>query len=76
LAGDPPADEREEDEMSETETEAVTCLFPGCENPAVPPPKHGGPPPRYCEDENHNAGTTYAALNKDKDPAADGEAAG
>ena len=24
--------------MSETETDTVICLYPGCERPAVPPP--------------------------------------
>ena len=51
--------------MSET-TETVTCLYPGCENAAVPPPKHGGPPPRYCEIEEHNASTTFQELQKQK----------
>jgi hypothetical protein len=59
-----PADEREEDDMSETET--VTCLYPGCDRPAVPPPKHGGPPPRYCDIEEHNASSTYQALKADE----------
>jgi hypothetical protein len=68
LVGDPPADEREEDEMSETETpaEPVICLYPGCDREAVPPPKHGGPPPRYCDDEEHNASSTYQALQAQK----------
>jgi hypothetical protein len=61
--------------MSDGETtETVTCLYPGCENPAVPPPKHGGPPPRYCELEEHNASTTFQALQKQKDAEGGGEA--
>lgn len=58
--------------MSETETESetVTCLYPGCENPAVPPPKHGGPPPRYCENEEHNASSTFQAQKKLDEEAA------
>ena len=51
--------------MSET-TETVTCLYPGCDRPAVPPPKHGGPPPRYCDNEDHNASSTYQALQAQK----------
>jgi len=58
--------------MSET-TETVTCLYPGCENPAVAPPKHGGPPPRYCELEEHNANTTFQAL-KEQEAKAGGAA--
>lgn len=52
--------------MSETETETVTCLYPGCDQPAVAPPKHGGPPPRYCENEDHNASSTFQALQAAK----------
>ena len=48
--------------MSETETETVICLYPGCGREAVPPPKHGGPAPRYCDIEEHNASTTFQAL--------------
>ena len=56
--------------MSETETETaaeeetVTCLYPGCDRPAAPKHKHGGPPPRYCEDETHNASSAYEALKE------------
>jgi hypothetical protein len=57
--------------MSETEgeTETVICLYPGCDREAVPAPKHGGPPPRYCDDEEHNASSTFQALQKDKGEA-------
>lgn len=58
--------------MSETTEETVICLFPGCERPAVAPPKHGGPPPRYCDIEQHNASSTYQALQAQKE--GDGEA--
>lgn len=60
--------------MSETET--VICLYPGCERPAVPPPKHGGPPPRYCDIEEHNASSTYQALQAQKAAAESDEDAG
>jgi hypothetical protein len=59
--------------MTETEidsqAEKVICLFPGCEREAVPPPKvdvpgRGGPHPRYCENEEHNASSTYQELKR------------
>jgi predicted sulfurtransferase len=65
-------DEREEISMSETET--VICLYPGCESPAVPPPKHGGPPPRYCEDETHNAHSTYKKLQEQEAEGSEADA--
>lgn len=49
-------------ETGEARTETVICLYPGCEEPAVPMHKHGGPPPRYCANEDHNAGSTFLAL--------------
>jgi len=52
--------------MSETETEAPTCLYPGCDRPAVPPPKGGGPHPRYCDNEDHNASSTFQAMQAQK----------
>ncbi|MDX6707008.1 MAG: hypothetical protein QOI48_2854 [Solirubrobacteraceae bacterium] len=64
--------------MSDTDTktksepipgEKVICLYPGCEREAVPPPKTAvegrtGPPPRYCDIEEHNASTTYQELQR------------
>jgi hypothetical protein len=41
--------------MSETETTNETCIFPGCERPAVPPHPLGGPQPAFCDLEEHNA---------------------
>jgi hypothetical protein len=32
-----------------------TCIYPGCERPAVPPHPLGGPQPSFCELEEHNA---------------------
>jgi hypothetical protein len=68
--GSPPTYEREEDKMSETET--MTCMYPGCERPAVDPPKHGGPPPRYCEDETHHASSAYQAMKAEGKTIGDG----
>jgi hypothetical protein len=42
-----------EREMSEPPLK--TCIYPGCERPAVPPHPLGGPQPSFCELEEHNA---------------------
>ena len=39
--------------MSPTETK--TCIYPGCERPAVPANPLGGPQPSFCDLEEHNA---------------------
>ena len=36
-----------------------TCIFPGCERPAVPPHPMGGPQPSFCDLEEHNALTAH-----------------
>ena len=60
------------------EGETVICLYPGCENEAVDPPRKDnhksrqGPPPRYCADEAHNAASTFQALKKAEAEAAAG----
>ncbi|MBV9918219.1 MAG: hypothetical protein JO153_17090 [Solirubrobacterales bacterium] len=36
-----------------------TCIYPGCEKPAVPPHPLGGPQPSFCELEEHNALTAH-----------------
>jgi hypothetical protein len=36
-----------------------TCIYPGCERPAVPPHPLGGPQPSFCELEEHNALSAY-----------------
>ena len=51
------------------QTERGTCLFPGCTNLAVPGPKPAangrtGPPPRYCELEEHNASSAFQELKR------------
>jgi len=35
--------------------EPRTCIYPGCERPAVPPHPLGGPQPAFCDLEEHNA---------------------
>jgi len=36
-----------------------TCLYPGCERPAIPPHALGGPPGSFCDLEEHNALTAH-----------------
>jgi hypothetical protein len=38
---------------------AKTCIYPGCERPALPPHPLGGPQPSFCDDEQHNALTAH-----------------
>jgi hypothetical protein len=40
-------------------TTAKTCIYPGCDRPAVPPHPLGGPQPAFCDSEEHNALTAY-----------------
>lgn len=60
--------------------ETQICLYPGCEREAVPPPKAAGPgrtgpPPRYCDLEEHNASSTYQELQRlEKERAEAGDA--
>jgi len=51
--------------------EKVICLFPGCDKEAVESSKtkdnaatRQGPPPRYCENEEHNAASTFQELKR------------
>jgi hypothetical protein len=36
-----------------------TCIYPGCERPAVPPDPRGGPSSAFCDREDHNALTAH-----------------
>ncbi len=36
-------------------TTGKTCIYPGCERPAVPPHPLGGPQPSFCALETHHA---------------------
>jgi hypothetical protein len=40
-------------------TDTKTCIYPGCERPAVPPHPLGGPQPAFCDLEEHNALTGH-----------------
>ncbi|HSO01661.1 MAG TPA: hypothetical protein VLS46_03985 [Gaiellaceae bacterium] len=42
-----------------TETSTKTCIYPGCERPAVPPHPMGGPQPSFCDLDEHNALTAH-----------------
>jgi len=42
-----------------SEAPAKTCIYPGCDRPAVPPHPLGGPQPSFCELEEHNALTAH-----------------
>ncbi len=45
--------------MGRPMTEPKTCIYPGCERPAVPPHPLGGPQPAFCDLEEHNALTAH-----------------
>ena len=49
---------RPRDGRSVSETER-TCIYPGCDRPAVPPHPLGGPQPAFCDLEQHNALTAH-----------------
>jgi hypothetical protein len=36
-----------------------TCIYPGCNRPAVSPHPLGGPQPSFCDLEEHNALTAH-----------------
>ena len=36
-----------------------TCIYPGCERPAVAAHPQGGPPSAFCDLEEHNALTAH-----------------
>ena len=45
--------------MGRPVTTEKTCIYPGCERPAVPPHPLGGPQPAFCDLEEHNALTAH-----------------
>ena len=59
--------------------ETIICLYPGCEREAVATKgaderrdSRQGPPPRYCDLEEHNAASTFQELKRlEKEGAAD-----
>jgi hypothetical protein len=42
-----------------SETGVQTCIYPGCDRPAVPANPLGGPQPAFCDLEEHNALTAH-----------------
>jgi hypothetical protein len=42
-----------------SEAPVKTCIYPGCDRPAVPPHPLGGPQPAFCDLEEHNALTAH-----------------
>lgn len=47
--------------MTETTDDEETCIFPGCDRPRVPRHELGGPRPKFCDLEEHNASSTHLA---------------
>lgn len=45
--------------MEASDRQGKTCIYPGCERPAVPPHPLGGPQPAFCDLEEHNALTAH-----------------
>ena len=41
--------------MAERPAGPKTCIYPGCDRPAVPAHPQGGPQPAFCDLEEHNA---------------------
>jgi hypothetical protein len=41
--------------MTTSDAQGKTCIYPGCDRPAVPPHPLGGPQPAFCDLEDHNA---------------------
>jgi hypothetical protein len=50
---------RQSDGPTVTEAQTKTCIYPGCERPAMPPHPMGGPQPAFCDLEEHNALTAH-----------------
>jgi hypothetical protein len=41
--------------MAEGAAGPKICIYPGCDQPAVPAHPQGGPQPAFCDLEEHNA---------------------
>ena len=45
--------------MEASDSQGKTCIYPGCDRPAVPAHALGGPQPSFCDLEEHNALTAH-----------------
>ena len=45
--------------MEASDRQGKTCIYPGCDRPAVPAHALGGPQPSFCDLEEHNALTAH-----------------
>jgi hypothetical protein len=61
--------------MTETTDEEI-CIFPGCDRPPVPRHELGGPRPRFCDLEEHNASSAHLARKALEEEEAAGSKAG
>ncbi len=54
-----------------TDRPVKTCIYPGCERPAVPAHTLGGPQPSFCDREDHNALTAHQERRRiaEQDPS-------
>jgi hypothetical protein len=50
-----------------------TCIYPGCDRPAVPAHPQGGPQPSFCDREEHNALTAHLERRRLASPAPERE---
>ncbi len=50
-------------------TSEKTCIYPGCERPAVPAHPLGGPQPAFCDLEDHNALSAHSERERLKSRA-------
>ena len=55
--------------MEVSERQGKTCIYPGCERPAVPPHPQGGPQPAFCDLEEHNALSAHQERQRPASPA-------
>jgi hypothetical protein len=49
-------------------TSPKTCIYPGCDRPAVPAHPQGGPQPSFCDLETHNALTAHQERQRRSSP--------
>ena len=68
-----PSEPRQHDTGVVSISDGKTCIYPGCERPAVAPHQLGGPQPSFCDLEEHNALSAHqererlAAIRDDDD---------